>query len=85
MTLFSSHFIVHVSSHLLQSTLLLFTFHLISFFGQQSVSFISSTIVHLIHIYQFGYTYIISPFNVIATFTFQPIPPMEINYLRVSC
>ena len=66
----SPHFIDHVS--------LLFpsvhppshSFHL-----PQSISFMFTS---------FGLTHIISSFNLIVSFTFQPIPSLEINDLRVS-
>ena len=81
---FSPHFIVHVSSHFLQSTLHWSCFIFISF-SPQSISFISSTIVHLLFIFTlFGCTHITWSFNLIVSFTFQPISSLEINDLRVS-
>ena len=47
---FSLHFIVHVSSHFLESTLHWSCFIFISF-SPQSISFISPTTVHLVHVY----------------------------------
>ena len=47
---FSTHFMVHVSSHFLQPTPHWSCFIFISF-NSQFISFILSTILHLIHIY----------------------------------
>ena len=80
---FNPHAIVHVSSDFLQFTLHWSCFIFISF-KPHSTSFISSTTVHLIHITLFGCTHITWSFNLIVNFTFQPIPSMEINNLRVS-
>ena len=60
---FSPHFIVHVSSHFLQSTLHWSCFIFISF-SPQSISFISPTTVHLVHVYLiwlYSYYMIIQP------------------------
>ena len=65
---FSPHFIVHVPSHFLQSTLHWSCIIFISF-RPQSISLI------LIHIK--------CTFDVIVSFTFQPIPSLEINNLRM--
>ena len=75
---FSPHFIVHVSSHFLESTLHCSCFIFISF-SPQSISFISPTTVHLVHIYLITWS-----FNHIVSFTFQPILSLEINDLRMS-
>ena len=107
---FSPHFIVHVSSYFLQSTLhcscfisfpsvhtSLFMFHLISFsphftddvsflflsvhspshsfYLPQSISFIFTLV---------ACTHITWSFNLIVTFTFQPISSPGINNLQVS-
>ena len=79
---FSPHFTVHVSSHFLQSTLHWSCFIFISF-SPQSISFISPTTVHLIHIYLI-WLYLTWLFDHIVIFTFQPIPSLEINDLLVS-
>ena len=47
---FTPHLIIHVASHFLQSTLHWSCFIFISF-SSQSISFISPTTVHLVHIY----------------------------------
>ena len=85
-------FIVHVSSHFLQSTLhcsyfisfssvhtLFFIFHFISF-SPQSISFISSTIYSIL----IGCTHIAWSFNLIVSFPFPPIPFLEVNILHIS-
>ena len=76
-------FIVHVSSYFLQSTLHCSRFisfpsvhspsH--SFHLPQSISFIFTL---------FGCIHITWSFNLIVSFTFQPIPSLEINNLRMS-
>ena len=90
-------FIVHVSSHFHQSTLhcscfisflsahtSLFMLHFISF-SPQSISFISSTIYSISFTFiLIGGTHITWSFNLIVSFTFQPIPFLEINDLKVS-
>ena len=60
----SPHFTDHVSSHFLQSTLHWSCFTFISF-SPQSISFISPTTVHLVHIYLIwlcSYYIIIQPY-----------------------
>ena len=60
---FSPYFIVHVSSHFLESTLHWSCFIIISF-SPQSISFISPTTVHLVHVYLiwlYSYYMIIQP------------------------
>ena len=52
-------------------------------FSPQSISFISPTTVHLIHIYLI-WLYLTWLFDHIVIFTFQPIPSLEINDLLVS-
>ena len=80
-------FIVHVSSHFRQSTL-----HCLCFISFPSVhtsliifhfyfSFISLTTFCLVHIYLI---WVYSYYMVIVSFTFQPIPSLEINNLQVS-
>ena len=65
---FSPHFIDHVSFFIS--------------FSPQSISFISSTIVQLIYIYLIWlHSW---SFSLIVRFTFQPIPFLEINNLRLS-
>ena len=80
--LFLFHLIsFRVSSYFLQSTLHCSCFILISF-SPQSFSFISSTIVHLVHIYLIwlhSYYIVIQPY-----WQFHPVPSLEINDLRVS-
>ena len=71
---FSPHFIVHVSSHFLESTLHWSCFIFISF-SSQSISFMFTL---------FGCIHITWSFNLIVSFTFQPIPSLEINNLRMS-
>ena len=56
----------------------------ISFSSVQFITFISSTIVYLIHIYHIWLHSVTSSFNLIVSFTFQPIPSLEINALGVS-
>ena len=80
---FSPHFIVHVSSQFIQSTLhwsCFILFHSVqspshSFHLPQSTSFILNLI---------GCIHTTWSFNLIVSFTFQPIPSLEINDLRVS-
>ena len=79
-TLSTSLLMFHLISF---STNLFIMFHFISF-SPQSISFISSTIVHLVHIYLSWLHHITWSFNLIVSFTFQPIPSLEINDLRVS-
>ena len=76
---FSPHFIVHVSSHFLQSTLhyVSFLFPSVhstshSFHLPQSISFIFAL---------FGCIHITQSLNHIVSFTFQLIPSLEINNL----
>ena len=60
---FSPHFIVHVSSHFLHSTLHWSCFIFISFIPQ-SISFISPTTVHVVHLYLiwlYSYDMVIQP------------------------
>ena len=64
----STHFMVHIS---FQSTVHFIHFTYIS----QSISFIFTL---------FGCIHITWSFNLIVSFTFQPIPSLEINDLRVS-
>ena len=79
---FSPHFIVHVSYHFLQSRAHWSCFMFISF-SPQSISFITPTTIHLIHIYLIWlYSYITWSFNHIVSFTFQPILSLEINDLQ---
>ena len=59
----------------------LFMFYFLSF-SLRSISFNLSTIVHLIHIYHIFWTHITPSFNLIVSFTFQPIPSPEINDLK---
>ena len=81
------NFIVHISSHFLQSAL-----HCSCFISFPSVHtslimfhfYFLQSIVYLIHIYFFDCTHITCSFNVTINFTFQPIPPLEINDLWVS-
>ena len=77
-------FIVHISCHLLQPTLhwscfifISFSPHILShsFYLPQSISFPFTF---------FGCIHITRSFNLIVSFTFQPIPSLEINNLRVS-
>ena len=79
---FSPHFIDHVSFYFLESTTLHWSFlfpsvhnpsH--SFHLPQSISFMFTL---------FGCIHITWSFNLIVSFTFQPIPSLEINNLRVS-
>ena len=93
---FSPLFIARVSSHFFQSRLYcscfisfpsvhtsLIMFHYISF-SSQSISFISSTIVHLIHVYLIwlhSHYMVIQPY---CQFHFSAILSLEINDLRVS-
>ena len=81
----SPHFIVHVSFHFFQSALHCSCFSFISF-SPQSISFISSYHNHTISFTMtiFGCTNVTSSLNLIVTFTFQPIPSLEINNLGVS-
>ena len=89
-------FIVCVSSNFLQSTIhcscfisfpsvytSLFMLYFISI-RQQSVSFISSIIVHLIHIYHIWSYSITLSVNLIVSFTFQLILFLDFNNLAVS-
>ena len=76
-------FIVHVSSYSLPSTLHWSCFIVISF-SRQSISFISSITVQIVHITLFGCINITWSFNHIVSFTFQPIPSLGISDLRVS-
>ena len=55
---------------------LLHMFHLISLIGPPSMSIISSGIVHLISFTMFGYALVTLSFNLIVTFSFQPVPSM---------
>ena len=79
---FSPHFIAHVSSHFLQSTIHWSCFILFlsvhtsshSFYLPQSNSFTFTLS---------GCTHITWSFNLIVSFTFQPIPSLEINDLQV--
>ena len=57
------------------------------YFLQSTVSCISPTTVHLVHspsFTLFGCVHITWSFNHIVSFTFQPVPSLEINDLRVS-
>ena len=58
-------------------------FHFI-FVSPQSISFISPTTQYILFIFTFVFIYIIWSFNHTVSFTFQPIPSLEINDLRVS-
>ena len=76
---FSPHFIVHVSSHFLESShLIMFHFYIHSpshsFHLPQSTSFMFTL---------FGCIHITWSFKLIVSFTFQPMPSLEINDLRV--
>ena len=75
-------FIVHVSSHFLQSTLHWSCFIFISF-SPQSISFYLPQSISFIFTL-FGCIHITWSFNLIVSFTFQPIRSLEINNLRVS-
>ena len=76
-------FIVHVSSYFLQSHFIVQVSFLLpsvhspshSFHLPQSISFMFTL---------FGCIHITWSFNLIVSFTFQPIPSLEINDLRVS-
>ena len=54
------------------------------FYFFQSTIHLIHFIVHIVHISLIGYIYITWSFNHIVSFTFQPIPSLEINDLRVS-
>ena len=86
-------FIVPVSSYFLQSTLYCscfisfpreFTLDHVSFLYPQSISFISPTTVTSFMFTLFGCIHITWSFKLIVSFTFQPMPSLEINDLRVS-
>ena len=80
---FSPHFIVHVPSYFLQSKLHWSCFIFISF-SPQAISFIHLTQSISFIFILFGCIHITWLFNHIVSFTFQPIPSLEINDLRVS-
>ena len=77
------HFIVHVSSHFLQSALHWSCFILFPSVHSPSHSFHLPQSISLIFTL-FGCIHITWSFNLIVSFTFQPIPSLEINDLRVS-
>ena len=82
------------SSHNVTLSTSLFTFHLISFSPHFSyhVSFLFSLVHNPSHSFHlphsiftlFGYIHITWSFSLIVSLTFQPIPSVEINCLRVS-
>ena len=72
---FSPHFIVHISSHFLQSTLHWPCFIFISFSLPQSISFICNL---------FGCIHITWSLNLMVSFTFQLILSLEIKNLQVT-
>ena len=80
---FSPHLTVHVSSHFLHSTLHWSCFTLFPSVHSPSHSFCLQYSISFTFII-FGYVHITSPFNLITSFSFQPILSLEINGLRVS-
>ena len=76
-------FIVYFSSYFLQSTLNCSCFIFIAFIHSPSHSFYLPQSISFIFTL-FGCIHITWPFNLIVIFTFQPIPSLEIDDLRLS-